>query len=262
MSTALMGYYAPADGADPGTWGSSLNSGFTGYVDVNFAGLSTLAITGATYTLSAAEARSQMLRITGTLLQNCTISPGGGVLWNGFRCVENLTTGAFTITLSNVGTVVIPQGRRGIVFIDTTNGPRIVSLVGTTNADPVPVGTKWAFYQASAPSGYTQDTSLNDYALRIVNSTGAGTGGSVNFSTLFARTSVDNYTLQITDIPSHSHTFATTPASGAATSAPYGTGTGGVAGTITTSAVGGGGAHTHAIDMRVKYADFILAART
>ena len=41
------------------------------------------------------------------------------------------------------------------------------------------------FYQASAPSGWTQDTSLNDYGLRVVSGSGGGTTGSVNFGDLF-----------------------------------------------------------------------------
>lgn len=261
MATTYLGLATPATGTQAGTWGDTVNNEVSGYLDDYFAKPLALSLSASNVTLTQAQARCQMLRMTGALLASVVID-GAGVLWNGFRCFQNLTTGSFTVTFTNAGgSVVIPQGRNGVVYMDPVNGPRIVSLVGTTTADPVPAGTKWAFYQASAPSGYTQDTSLNDYALRIVNTTGAGTGGSVNFSTLFARTSVDSYTLQIADIPSHTHQFNTYVQTGGSTSNPAGAGGGAPYGGFTTNSTGGGGGHSHAIDMRVKYADFILAAR-
>lgn len=45
-------------------------------------------------------------------------------------------------------------------------------------------GTKIPFFQASAPAGWTQDTTHNDKALRVVSSTGGGNGGTTAFSTL------------------------------------------------------------------------------
>lgn len=257
MSTALMGYYAPADGADAGTWGSSLNSSFTSYVDVNFAGLTTLSLSSTNVALTAAQARTQMLRLTGALLASITISPDTGVLWNGIRCIENLTTGSFPITLQNAGgSVIIPQGRRGLLYLDTVNGPRFVSMASTTNADTIPANNPMTFLVASAPTGWTQVTTYNDYALRIVSGTGAGTGGSVNFSTLFARTAVDGYTLQIADIPAHTHTYS--QVTSGVSNPNLGVG-GGAFAVGTTGSTGGGGSHAHAIDMRVKYADFIVA---
>lgn len=67
--------------------------------------------------------------------------------------------------------------------------------------DYIPAGTKMLFVQASVPTGWTLDTTHNDKALRIVNTTGAGTGGSVNFSTVFARTQTDAFTFLRTHLP-------------------------------------------------------------
>ena len=40
-----------------------------------------------------------------------------------------------------------------------------------------PAGTRKVFWQATAPTGWTQDTSMGgDKALRVVNNTGGGTG--------------------------------------------------------------------------------------
>ena len=57
----------------------------------------------------------------------------------------------------------------------------------------IPSGTKMVFYESSAPSGWTQYTSLNDYGLRVVSGTGGGTGGTVNFGSLF-----DSQTINVT----------------------------------------------------------------
>lgn len=260
MGTTYLDLATPTTGTEAGTWGDLVNNQISGYIDDYLAKPLALALTSTDVTLTQAQARCQMIRMTGVLLASVVVT-GASVLWNGFRCFQNLTTGNFTVTFTNAGgSVVIPQGRNGVVYMDPVNGPRIVSLVGSSTADPIPAGTKWAFYQASAPSGYTQDTSLNDYALRIVNATGAGTGGSVNFSTLFARTSVDSTTLTLAQIPAHTHPI---PGPGAVAS---GTGTNqgitvstGSAGTSGSS--GSGDSHTHNIDMRVKYADFLLASR-
>ena len=43
-------------------------------------------------------------------------------------------------------------------------------------------GVKVVFYQASVPSGWTQDTSANDKFLRVVNNTGGNPGGAVGGS--------------------------------------------------------------------------------
>lgn len=260
MSTALLGLYAPADGADAGTWGSSWNSQGSGYLDNYIAGITSKSLSSSNVTLTAAEARTQMLRLTGTLLSAVDISVGGGTLWNGFRSVENLTSGNFAVTLTYAAvSVTIPQGRRCVVYLDSTYGPRITGIAGSSTADPLPAGTVCLFAQASAPSGWTQVTTYNDYGLRLVNSTGAGTGGSVNFSTLFARTATDGYTLQIADIPPHTHSVGNQGSNSIVSTAGSNllpTTAGG-----TTGSTGGGGSHSHGLDMRLKYLDIIIASR-
>jgi hypothetical protein len=42
------------------------------------------------------------------------------------------------------------------------------------------------FYQSAAPTGWTQLTTQNNKALRVVSGTGGGTGGSNTFTTTFA----------------------------------------------------------------------------
>ena len=39
----------------------------------------------------------------------------------------------------------------------------------------IPDGTQILCYQSSAPTGYVKETSVNDYALRVVSGSGGGT---------------------------------------------------------------------------------------
>tara|TARA_R100001129_G_scaffold15189_2_gene10045 strand:+ start:914 stop:1984 length:1071 start_codon:yes stop_codon:yes gene_type:complete len=79
-----------------------------------------------------------------------------------------------------------------------------------TGVEPFPSGTKQVFYQASAPTGWTQDTAsgLSEAVMSVVTGTGGGTGGSTAYFSSF---------------------LATTDKSGAQPSAPV---TGSVSGTV------------------------------
>lgn len=121
------------------------------------------------------------------------------------------------------------------------------------------IGTKTLFYQAAAPTGWTQDASVNDRVLRVVSGSGGGTGGSWTISGI----SVDGHTLSIGEIPAHTHTFAKTNQLGGGGS---GADANGGPDTITTSSVGGGGSHSHGLTIgntwRPSYVDVIAAARS
>ena len=64
----------------------------------------------------------------------------------------------------------------------------VTATTNRLNDIPIPNGTSMLFTQATAPTGWTQDTTYNDRALRITSSTtlGGGVGGSVAFETAFA----------------------------------------------------------------------------
>jgi hypothetical protein len=131
------------------------------------------------------------------------------------------------------------------------------------------------FYQATAPTGWTQVTTQNNKAVRVVSGTGAGTGGSVAFTTAFASQSVTGSvgtsgatTLGTGEMPSHSHS-TNIYLGGVNSNVPkldYGTTDGSV---ISTSSTGGGGSHTHsggsftgtAINLAVQYIDIIIASK-
>jgi hypothetical protein len=256
-ATSLKGYEIQTTGSNSGTWGQVLNDNMIQYVDDNLAGITTLSLSSSNVTLSASQARMCMLRLSGTLLANVVITSAN----NGIYLVENVTAGSFTVTLSDGSlTVTIPQSRRAVVYRDATNGPRIVSAGGTgaNAADPIPVGTVMLFYQNAAPTGWTISAALNDYALKIVSSAGGVTSGSVAYSTLFGRTATDSHTLTVAQIPSHTHSQSETNSSSGGIEAGNDFTSNGSA---TTGATGGGGGHTHNIDMRVRTLAFVLAQK-
>ena len=70
-----------------------------------------------------------------------------------------------------------------------------------------PTNTVLLFYQASAPTGWTQVTTHDNKALRVVSGTGGGSGGSTNFTTVFSASRtvpLVNHNHSITD-PGHFH---------------------------------------------------------
>jgi hypothetical protein len=258
--TIAKGYEVQVTGSNVGTWGTVLNDNMISYVDQNMGGVTTLSLTSTNVALTATQARNAMLRLTGTLLASVVVGPDVGVNMTGFFYWENVTAGSFTVTFTNsAGSVVLPQSRRGVMWVDTTNGPRLVSIIDSVGTQPIPTGTVMLFYQNAAPTGWTISAALNDYALKIVSSAGGVTsGGSVAYSTLFGRTATDSHVLTVPQLPIHDHN--------AGTSIGVGLGSGATVrstaeGTLATTNTGSGQGHTHNIDMRVQTASMILATK-
>ena len=170
------------------------------------------------------------------------------------------------------------------------------SGAGLTGVDPFPSGTKMVFYQASAPTGWTQDTTaaLANTAMSIVTGSGGGTGGATSFYDVFNASTqpvdlgsvtvsvtgaVGAHTLTTPEIPSHNHTTSTTfgrnnpgpsPASIWRIEAQSNNRI-----PITINPTGGGGSHTHPFSvssssaggtastpaLNIKYANVIIAAK-
>ena len=138
---------------------------------------------------------------------------------------------------------------------------------GLSGVEPFPSGTKVVFAQASAPTGWTQDTTNNDKALRVVSGSGGGTGGTHGLSsppsTSHSHTgpshthstpshshshtlSAGAHTLSTSQMPSHTHTYKRTGYSIGqnhgmiATPDYYGI-------NANTTSTGGGGSHAHSL---------------
>lgn len=167
----------------------------------------------------------------------------------------------------------------------TTSGTTLTFNDATTQTTAattsIPSGSVLLFYQAAAPTGWTQVTTLNDYDLRLVSGTGGGTGGTTAYSTVFTNQtptftgsigtlSVGATTLSTAQIPSHTHTY-NNPSSPTS----YGCGTSGGNFTLNSSATGaegGGGSHSHAltgtpsgtvgvVTLNVRYANIIICSK-
>lgn len=197
--------------SNAGTWGAgasySLNEGVISPLDLMLGGILTKTLSNVNVTLSATEIQYSMVRLNGTLTGAVQITSAN----IGFYMVENVTSGSFAVTVTNgVVGVTIEQSHRYLLFADATNGIRIISNVDLTGLSAqFPAGTVTIFIQAAAPTGWVISSSFNDYGLRLNATGGGGTAGSVPFSTLFARTATDSYTLLTADIPSHTHTGTT-----------------------------------------------------
>jgi hypothetical protein len=136
---------------------------------------------GSDVTLTAAEARNQILEFTGTLTANINvIVPAAPWEW----IVYNATAGAFTLTVKTAsGTgVAVTQGKRAILYADGTN------VVGALT-DPAQLPTGAAQSVPYAPS-ITPDAALGERVivgtlsgnLTINTPTNSRTGGMLTFS--------------------------------------------------------------------------------
>lgn len=138
----------------------------------------------------------------------------------------------------------------------------------------IPSGTKMLFVQASAPVGWTQITSDNDKALRVVSGTGGGTGGSVAFETAFASQTVAGTNagtaLTVAQLPAHTHTGGANAGSDGLQNVPGGSqgrvGHPGDSTTVASGSTGSGSTHTHtftgtAINLDVQYINTIICSK-
>ena len=116
-------------------------------------------------------------------------------------------TGAATLAANNVllgnGTSTlqtVAPGTSGNLL--TSNGTTWASLPQTV----IPAGTNMLFFQAAAPTGWTQYTAAGDRALRVVSGTGGGGGGSIPFTTYFSGSyNVGGTALSVGQLPAHGH---------------------------------------------------------
>jgi hypothetical protein len=117
FTAGRMALYVVATGA----------SGITSIVDwrtwadhPGIAGRVSVAVTGADVTLSAAQARCEIINVTGALTGNRNlIVPDGPQQW----CVTNNTTGAYTLTVKTAAGagVSVTQGKAADLLADGTN---------------------------------------------------------------------------------------------------------------------------------------------
>jgi len=148
--------------------------------------------------------------------------------------------------------------------LDVNGTVKATSFVGDgaslTGLAAFPAGTRMAFQQTSAPTGWTKDTNgaIDDSVLRLVTG-GVSSGGSTAFSSFNGQTTVGATTLSTAQIPSHTHTGGFLNGNGIATSTAKSNNT--TARGSPTGATGGGGSHSHSLTTAIKYYDFIIATK-
>lgn len=157
------------------------------------------------------------------------------------------------------------------IYCDGTNW-RVKASSSLAPYTGFPSGTKLIFPQASAPTGWTQDTSQNDKALRVVSGSGGGSGGTNGLSSA----NTGGHTLTSAEVPNHGHTIAdpghthavnnnnetpTGPPYGLIAHAAASTGsvTSAYTGVTVNNTTGGGGSHSH--PLALAYVDVIVCSK-
>lgn len=159
--TSNKSYAIPTHGSDVGAWDAPLNSNFT-IIDKNLSTSFSQALASTTpVILSATNAQNLAYVLSGALTTNIVVAfPAVG----GFYIINNVTTGAFNVTITTVvgGSTgpIIPQNAQSLIYSDGTN----VYLV---SSGP-PVGSITIFAGSTTPSGYLlcygQQLSTTTYA--------------------------------------------------------------------------------------------------
>ena len=120
-------------------------------------------------------------------------------------------------------------------------------------------GTTMVFYQAAAPVGWTKQTAINDYGLRVVSGVGGGATAGTAFSTVFAQSATAGHALTVGELAPHTHGFLGPGAD--TTTGGGGFAAGGSRGATNTDSTGAGTAHTHGVNLTLAYADVIIATK-
>ena len=151
---------------------------------------------------------------------------------------------------------------------------RDLSITGGVLASTtIPLGTVATFYQAAAPTGWTQVTTKNDFGLRVVSGAGGVSHGTVGLSTFISNGAL-GHALSIAEMPSHNHSASDSGHNHSYTgSTYYGYGGGGTAAqgatgnttgvgyaNISVGYTGGNAAHTHGLS-DLQYMDVILCSK-
>lgn len=149
--TTNRGYAVPTRGSDVGTWDVPLNGDFL-LIDQNLGAVSTVPLTNAPVTLSAAQYACGTIRFTGTLTADLqVIFPQVSAWWT----VDNQTRGNFVVQLvcNPGGTVIgLPQAVASDVFTDGANiAFRNLAEVGSFKDYAATAAARWIGFCTIAP---------------------------------------------------------------------------------------------------------------
>lgn len=169
---------------------STLNANTSGTVTLNVNGIGTAPVTN----------NDGSALLSGQIIANALVD-----------CFYNAAKGRWELQSMN-GVGITPT------FGDSTTKYATTAFVQNALGAYIPSGTKVLFYQAAAPTGWTQLTTVSDSAIRIVSGAGGGSTGGNAFSSTFvsqavtgsvsiatATGTVGGTALTTEQLPSHNH---------------------------------------------------------
>ena len=177
--------------------------------------IDSLVVTNPTATDNVSQGDDHLRGIK-TTLKNTFPNVTGAI--NATQAEVDILDGA-TVTTAEVNSLDMSGSASTAGDVLTSNGtgsaPTWQAIVSFDS------GTKMVFAQASAPTGWTQDTVNNDKALRVVSGVGGGTGGTHGLSSPPSTShthstpahshnhtlSAGAHTLSTTQMPSHNHSY-------------------------------------------------------
>lgn len=140
----------PLRASDVGTWDIPVN-GNTGIIDQAFGGVTTLALSSASITLTSSQAQNAIIRLTGTLTSNVSITlPSIYKFWTVDNQLVN-SPSSFAATLvstSGASAIGLPPSTQDVFYDGTT--------VNYRNLDKV--GEYWDYAGPTVPTWVTLST--------------------------------------------------------------------------------------------------------
>ena len=197
-----------ANGENASTWGTKTNTNLE-LLESSISGLASVATTGGATTLSTGngsddESRHAMLKFTGTLVSNATITVPTKTKQ---YMVWNATSGAYTLQVKTSGGtgIYVPQGTAMFLFCDGTNVLASGGVVTDANfrvVDNSDNTKQLAFEVSGLTTGTTRTITWPDATMTIQ----ATTGYTYNFDMLTQlpqQSKSADYTLVLGDAGKH-----------------------------------------------------------
>ena len=179
--TGSLGLEKQGDGENANTWGLRLNQSVIDLVDEAVAGYVAVALTSGvetTITVSdgaSSTGRNASLEFTGDVAANVTVTLPAQT--KTYSVINSVTNGG-NVLIRNTGaaasTIVTIKSSETALL--ATNGS-LIKRIGPK--EEFESGTRMAFAQAAAPTGWTAETcaTYDNSSLRIITASTSGTGG-------------------------------------------------------------------------------------